>query len=65
MNERTPIVPDGFAEWVTSKMQVGETPAADLTADRALYERGVRDGINLVTNLITVQHKRQDGSRHG
>jgi len=65
MPERTPVIPVGFAEWIRGQQVLTTTDGAILTADRALYERGMADGVNHILTFIELMEHRQERSQHG
>ena len=65
MNERTPVIPTGFAEWIRTSQALTLTDGSELTADRALYERGMADGVHHIITFIELMEQRQERSQHG
>ena len=65
MPERNPTIPLGFAEWIRKSRVLTQTDGDKLTADRALYERGMADGINHIITFIELMEQRQERSQHG
>ncbi len=65
MNERIPVIPVGFADWIRKNQVLTVTDGSSLTSDRALYERGMADGVNHIITFIELMEHRQERSQHG
>jgi hypothetical protein len=65
MPERTPLIPVGFADWVRKNQVLTRAPGDGLTADRALYERGMEDGVQHILTFLELMEQRQERSQHG
>ena len=65
MPKQTPMIHVGLADWVRKSQQLPTTDGSELTAERALYERGMADGIKYIITFIELEERRQERSQHG
>lgn len=59
------ILPLGLSEWLSNQLNPPYTKGEMLSADRALYERGFRDGMQHFITYVQILEDRQERSRHG
>ncbi len=65
MPERIPVIPVGFADYIRNSQVLTQTDGPNLTADRALYERGMADGVQHIITFLELMEHRQERSQHG